>query len=256
MFSNVWRPGTSFIRCEKLVPNFHKCEKSVPNHQICEKLVSISHVNNGIKTLTCEELVPNDHTCEKLVPKYHRCEELVLNRHRCQSQNSEELESNAKRSRFGGILSMWGICMYAIWNLTSCVFFTKYEILVWNMWRLGTNFSRAVRNWYQLFTVWTLRSVKFAVQQDLFDPKNWKLLSTNFSYWCSNYYPHAFFKKTMRILQSPPSVRPSVTLSSPKPIDEILPNLVCELLTYMGHATAQIFGPAPWGPGEGPNGQI
>ena len=52
-----------------------------------------------------------------------------------------------------------------------------------------------------------------------------------------------FFKKASGILQSPPSVRPSVrlsvrlsvrpsvTLSPPKPLDEIQPNLVCGLLT-------------------------
>ena len=44
-----------------------------------------------------------------------------------------------------------------------------------------------------------------------------------------------FFKKASGILQSPPSVcpsvHPSVTLSPPKPLDEIQPNLVCELLT-------------------------
>ena len=50
-------------------------------------------------------------------------------------------------------------------------------------------------------------------------------------------YPHALFKKALGILQSPPSVRPSVCpsflimLSSPKPLDEIQPNFVCELLT-------------------------
>ena len=64
--------------------------------------------------------------------------------------------------------------------------------------------------------------------------------------------PTLFFKKELGILQSPPSV----TLSPPKPLDEILPNLVCELLTWMGCATAHFFGPAPWGPGEGPKGQI
>ena len=45
-------------------------------------------------------------------------------------------------------------------------------------------------------------------------------------------------------------------LSSPKPLDEIQPNLVCELLTWMGCATAFFFGHAPWGPGEGSKGQI
>ena len=38
---------------------------------------------------------------------------------------------------------------------------------------------------------------------------------------------------------------------------EIQPDLVCELLTSMAHATAQFFWPPPpWDPGEGPKGQI
>ena len=48
---------------------------------------------------------------------------------------------------------------------------------------------------------------------------------------------------------------PPLTLS-PKLLDKIQPNLVCELLTWMGRAMAHFFGPAPWGPGEGPKGQI
>ena len=46
-----------------------------------------------------------------------------------------------------------------------------------------------------------------------------------------------FFKKALEILQSPPCV----TLSPPKPLDEIQPNLVCELLTWKGCATAHFF---------------
>ena len=34
--------------------------------------------------------------------------------------------------------------------------------------RIGTNFSRAVRNWYQFFMVWNLWSVKFVVQHSIF----------------------------------------------------------------------------------------
>ena len=38
---------------------------------------------------------------------------------------------------------------------------------------------------------------------------------------------------------------------------EILPDLVCELLTCMAHAPAPFFGsPPPWGLGKGPKGQI
>ena len=53
-------------------------------------------------------------------------------------------------------------------------------------------------------------------------------------------YPHAFLKKRRGYcnrlrpsvrLSVCPSVRPSVTLSPPKPLDEIQPNLVCVLLT-------------------------
>ena len=42
-------------------------------------------------------------------------------------------------------------------------------------------------------------------------------------------YPHAFLISVEDIAIA--SVRPSVTLSHPKPLDEIQPNLVCELLT-------------------------
>ena len=45
-------------------------------------------------------------------------------------------------------------------------------------------------------------------------------------------------------------------LSPPKPLEEIQPNLVCELLTYMGRATSILLWPSPLGHGEGPKGQI
>ena len=44
----------------------------------------------------------------------------------------------------------------------------------------------------------------------------------------SSDYPHAFLKKCRGYCNR---LRPSVTLSPPKPLDEIQPNLVCELLT-------------------------
>ena len=65
-------------------------------------------------------------------------------------------------------------------------------------------------------------------------------------------YPHAFLKKAKGILQSPLSVRLSVMLSPPKPLDDIQPNLVSEQLTWMGRATANfIFGPPPGALGRG-----
>ena len=64
----------------------------------------------------------------------------------------------------GCILLMWKLRMYATYNFTTCANYTKCEMLVWNMWRIGTSFSRAVKNWYQFFTVWNLRNVKFTVQ--------------------------------------------------------------------------------------------
>ena len=43
-------------------------------------------------------------------------------------------------------------------------------------------------------------------------------------------------------------------LYPPEPLDEIQPNLVCELLTLMGYATAKkVLAPPP---GEGSKGQI
>ena len=43
-------------------------------------------------------------------------------------------------------------------------------------------------------------------------------------------------------------------LSPPKPLDEIQPTFVCELLAGMGRATAKLFLAPP--PGEGSIGQI
>ena len=53
-------------------------------------------------------------------------------------------------------------------------------------------------------------------------------VSYSYHQFSTNYYPHAFLKSVGDIAIA--SVRPSVTLSPPKPLDEIQPNLVCELL--------------------------
>ena len=80
-----------------------------------------------------------------------------------------------------------------------------------------------------------------------------------------------FFKKAMGILQSPPSVRPSVC---PSVRLSVRPSVRPSRYRLLNHWTKfnQIwcvgcshewgvqrhifFGPAPWGPGEGPKGQI
>ena len=59
------------------------------------------------------------------------------------------------------------------------------------------------------------------------------------------------------IASVPLYVRPSVTLSPPKPLDEIQPNLVCVCCSHEWGVQWHIFwGPALWGPGEGPKDQI
>ena len=73
-----------------------------------------------------------------------------------------------------------------------------------------------------------------------------------------------FLKKEMGILQSPPSVRtsgrpsfcPSVTLSPPNPFRRN-PTKFSVLVVHMNWArNSTLFWPSPWGPGEGPKGQI
>ena len=116
-----------------------------------------TNVKNLYQILThVNESVLDPHSCEKLVPNHHIVE-MLLSHHICQWQNCEQLKSVAKCGRFGGTVSMWGIRMYAIWNLTSCVFFTKCEISI------GTKY---VTYWYQFSTcfealVRILHSVKF-----------------------------------------------------------------------------------------------
>ena len=59
-----------------------------------------------------------------------------------------------------------------------------------------------------------------------------------------------FFTKAKAIVIA--SVRLSVMLSPPKPLDKIQPNLVCELLTRMERATSNFFlAPPPGALGRG-----
>ena len=62
-------------------------------------------------------------------------------------------------------------------------------------------------------------------------------------------YPNVFLKKKKRRGYSNrlrPSICPSVLLSPPKPLGEIQPNLMCGLLSCMGHATVnKVLAPLP-----------
>ena len=145
--SHVWRIGGK---------SSHLWKIGIKSSHV-EKLASkLTRVKNWYQILT---------HMKKVVLKYHRCEELVLNRHRCQCQNWEELESNHNAADLGGILSMWGILMYAIRNLTSCVFFTKCEICdvfvsrFHVLWGIGTNYSKC-----EIYKVWNLRFNKLVIR--------------------------------------------------------------------------------------------
>ena len=69
--------------------------------------------------------------------------------------------------------------------------------------------------------------------------------------------PH-FFKKASGILQSPPSVRPSVHPSRYLLLNHWTKSNQIWCVSYSHESGAQrhIFSPAPWGPGEGPKVQI
>ena len=68
--------------------------------------------------------------------------------------------------------------------------------------------------------------------------------------------PH-FFKKASGIMQSPPSVRPSVHPSSHLLLNHWTKSNQIWCVSYMNWAhSGTFFSPAPWGPGEGPKVQI
>ena len=122
-----------------------------------------------IKTDTCEDLVPNPNTCDMLERTYHMYEELVLNRQKMSVTKLWRIwiECEMQQIFFLYFVIVRNTYVYYM-KLTSCVNFTKCEILVRNKWPIfRNNFSQAVRNWYLFFTVWNLRSVKYAVQRSL-----------------------------------------------------------------------------------------
>ena len=69
-----------------------------------------------------------------------------------------------------------------------------------------------------------------SVQLEIHSPENTDKV-TDVLHFILYLSPRFFLKKAKEILLSTPSVRLSVMLSPPKPLDEIQPNLVCELLT-------------------------
>ena len=144
----MWRTGSIFYRCGLFVPNFrkyeesvphpHMCEESVPNPQICKKIsIKSYHVKNWYQNSRVKSW------CQNLTHvKNCRCEKLVLNRHRCQWQNCEELESNAKCSRFGG---GGGYCI-SVRNTHVC--YMKHDLvrIFHKVWYVGTKYATC---WYQ-----------------------------------------------------------------------------------------------------------
>ena len=95
----------------------------------------------------------------------------------------EELEWIKKAKKWGVFYRCeeYAWMLYEFWGRTY--FSHICEILVWNPWHIGTNSSRAVKNWYQLFTVWNLRSVKFTVQQCYMNFENVRISHTFVRYW-------------------------------------------------------------------------
>ena len=75
-----------------------------------------------------------------------------------------------------------------------------------------------------------------------------------------------FLKKSVGDIASPPSVRPSVRLLSIRPSVTLSPSKLNHLMksnqiwyvscSHEWGAQQHIFGSVPWGPGEGPKGQI
>ena len=123
--SHVWGIGTN---------SSHPRKSRTSSSQVWWILTNSSHVRNYSNSKTLE--FPST-----FIKLWYAC---------------EEFESNAKCSSFGGILSMWWICMIATWNLTTCVFLSHVRNID----------MKSVTYWYQFFTrcedlVPILHGVKF-----------------------------------------------------------------------------------------------
>ena len=96
---------------------------------------------------------------------------------------------------------------------------------------------------------WTWSTIIRLQYLEVFSPKMYKFLVVKYIFIST------LFKKSegdIVIASVRLSVRPSAMLSPPKPLDEIQPNLMCELLTWMGRATSNIcLAPPPGALGRG-----
>ena len=169
--STMWRIGTKFSQMWWIgTKSPHVWRIDTKSAHLWKIGIKSSHVKNWYQNShVCRsvELVANPHTCEKLIPNITHMKNWYLIATAVSNKtvkNWNRMQNAADLGGGGYFINVRNTRMYAIWYLTSCVFFTKCEILIRNMWRIGTNFSRSVRNSYQFFTVWNLRSVKFAVQ--------------------------------------------------------------------------------------------
>ena len=143
------------------------CTKS---SYLLKRLVSNHHIwKICIKTHPCQELVPNPDTCETHWHQFTRFITDVKNWYLIVTDVSDKTMKNWDRmlnaADFfrggGGILSMWGIRIYALWNWLRAYFsqsvrywYETCDVLVHVpifhvLWGIGTNSSQC-----EIYEVW------------------------------------------------------------------------------------------------------
>ena len=147
-----------------------------------------------------------------------------------------------RNPKFGVWMHLWmGICCLPLWG--------HYDLDLWPSFKNSLIskispilFEVGITNLVcGLFLGWQIGAYHFVVTFTLTLPSDLFLS------------PH-FFKKASGILQSPPSVRPSVHPSRYLLLNHWTKSNQIWCVSY-SHAQRHIFSPAPWGPGEGPKVQ-
>ena len=157
-FSQMWRTGTKFSQMWRMVTKSSHVWRIGTNPSYLSKIgIKSSHLKNWYQNSHVWRNGTKSSNMWKIGITNNNvilCEEMVLNRYRCQWQNREELESTAKCSKFGGYFI--NVRNTHVCNIKSDFvrIFHKCKILVRDMWCTGSDFSRAVKNCHQFFTVW------------------------------------------------------------------------------------------------------